>query len=208
MKENNLLAELAAYLFSCSNTRDGPHAVGARAGRAFFRQPRPDPRGAGHPRGHAHRRAAGQVGHLPDDQAGRASRRWRCLPRPACRSTRSRSTRRSSCARSTRSRRPSSPAARATDENFERLREILQSSEERSRGRRAARRGGPRLPSGDRARHPEQRLPPDLQRLLHDGRARGCRSISPTPSAAASRMPSTCRSSTRCCAATATWRRR
>ena len=47
--------------------------------------------------------------------------------------------------------------SRATDENFERLREILAESERASRRRPAEPRPrGPRLPSGDRARHPEQ----------------------------------------------------
>ena len=93
------------------------------------------------------------------------------MPRPACRSIRSRSTRRSSCGRSTRSRRPNSPARRATEENFERLREILHELGGAARRGRGPRQGGPRLPSGDRARHQEQRLPQDLQRLLRDGRA-------------------------------------
>ena len=38
-------------------------------------------------------------------------------------------------------------------------------------GGRSAVARGPRLPPGDRARHPEQRLPQDLQHLLRDGRA-------------------------------------
>ncbi len=50
--------------------RHGTDAIGARTCRAFFCQPRPDPRGAGHSRSHADRRTPGKVRHLPDDPAG------------------------------------------------------------------------------------------------------------------------------------------
>ena len=171
MKENNLLAELAAYLFSRSQQRDRPDAVGARAGRAFFGQPRPDPRGAGDPRSHAHRRAARQVRHLPDHPAGQrrgdgAVRQGRRAAR-----SRSRSTRRSSCGRSTRSRRPSSPARappRRISSGCARSCRPRRSGSPRAKALAAR---GPRFPSGDRAGDPEQRLPQDLQRLLRDGRA-------------------------------------
>ena len=171
MKENNLLAELAAYLFSRSNSGDQPDAVGARAGRAFFGEPRPDPRVAGDPRGHAHRRAAGEVGHLSDDAGRRASRRWRCSPRPACRSIPIQIYETVELRKIHEIKAAELACSRATEENYERLREILKASEERLAAGAGAGARGPRFPSGDRARHAEQRLPQDLQRLLRDGRA-------------------------------------
>jgi hypothetical protein len=74
--------------------------------------------------------------------------------------------------------------------------------------RRGARARGPGLPSGDRERHAEQRLPQGLQRLLPDGRAPPAGLFQGSRARHGARTPSTCRSSTRCCVATAIWRRR
>ena len=83
MSEKNLLSDLAAHLYASSSAGQRAHAVGAGTGRAFRRQPGPDPRDAGGARGDADRRAAGEVGHLPDHRARPRSMRWRCLPRRA-----------------------------------------------------------------------------------------------------------------------------
>src|SRR5690606_27506223 len=50
--------------------RQWPYALGAGTGRAFQCEPGTDPRGAGDSGGDAHRRAAGEIRHLPDDDGG------------------------------------------------------------------------------------------------------------------------------------------
>ena len=97
--------------------------------------------------------------------------------------------------------------SRATEENYERLREILKDSEERLAA-------GQPLAREDRDFHLEI-VRATQNSVFHQicsvyyvmGEDR-LPSISAIPSAAAGRMPSICRSSTRCCAATAIWRRR
>ena len=152
MKENNLLAELAAYLFSRSNAETGADAVGARAGRAFRRQPRPDPRGAGDPGSHAHRRAAGEIGHLSDHAAG--ERRGDGAVRQGRRAARPDPDLRDGGAEE--DPRDQGGRARLLARHRGEFRAAARDPESlggAARGRRRAGARGPRLPPGDRARH-------------------------------------------------------
>ena len=170
MKEKNLLAELAAYLFSRSDTETGRTPSERELAEHFARQPRPDPRGAGHPRSHAHRRAPGQVRHLPDHQAG--ERRGDGAVRPGRRAARPDPDLRDG--RTAQDPRDQGGRARLLARHRREFRTAARDPEgvrRAHRRRRRPRQGRPRIPSGDRAGDQEQRLPQDLQRLLRDGRA-------------------------------------
>ncbi len=114
------------------------------------------------PRGDAHRRAAGEVGHL-SDHARRPSVEAMALfakagvpldPIQIYETVELRKIHEIKAAELA--------CSRATEENFERLREILDRLGRAHRRRRGPGRGGPRFPPRDRARHAEQRLPQDL----------------------------------------------
>jgi hypothetical protein len=96
-----------------------------------------------------------------------------------CRWTRSRSTRRWSCARSTRSRPPNWPASAPPRRISSGCARSLRIGTRIAAGE--AWPGGPRLPSGDRARHAEQRSSTRSAASITRWASAACRSISAIP---------------------------
>ena len=208
MTEKNLLAELASHLFSLSESGQRTHALGARAGRAFLGEPRPDPGGAGDPRGDADRRKEGEVGHLSHHARGErggagAVRQGGSAARAAARSLELVEIRKIHEIKAA-----ELACSRATEENYDELQAHPRALCREGRRRRTAVGRRQATSTWRSCAPPRTPCSTDLQPLLRDGGRPSAGLLLATPNGGGNRMPSTCRSSMPWCGATATSPRR